>query len=112
MLAAGRRPAVLIVSIEAVDWSEIGFFDYVARLSPQTRVYVAGEDHHQEKLTAHADTARCHSPAWLPAPTWGSRSVSRFPPPADLRVTAVASAESAYPEPAESAPAGHRADRG
>lgn len=52
MLAGGARPAVLIVSMEAVDWSEMEFFDQVARLCRETHVYVAGHDYQAAKINA------------------------------------------------------------
>jgi hypothetical protein len=51
-LAGGARPVVLIVSMEAVDWSEMEFFDQVARLCRDTHVYVTGEEHQAAKLAA------------------------------------------------------------
>lgn len=52
ILAGGARPAVLIVSMDAVDWSEMEFFDQVARLSRETHVYVTGHDHQAAKINA------------------------------------------------------------
>lgn len=52
MLAGGFRPAILIVSMEAVDWGEMEFFDQVARLSRETHIFVAGDEHLAAKLTA------------------------------------------------------------
>lgn len=52
LLASGSRPVVMLVAISAVDWSEMEFFDQVARLSRDTRVYVAGSDHESAKLEA------------------------------------------------------------
>jgi hypothetical protein len=52
LLAGGARPAVLIVSMEAVDWSEMEFFDQVARLCRETHVYVVGHDHQSAKIHA------------------------------------------------------------
>ncbi|GMU22910.1 MAG: hypothetical protein AMXMBFR13_29940 [Phycisphaerae bacterium] len=53
MLTAGApRPVALIVSISAIDWSEMEFFDHVARLSRDTRVYVSGHEHDAAKLEA------------------------------------------------------------
>lgn len=51
-LVSGRRPAALIVSLEAIDWDELEFFDLVPRLSRDTRVFVAGLEHQQAKLEA------------------------------------------------------------
>ncbi len=52
LLATGKRPDILIVSIEAVDWNELEFFDHVQRLSPETRIFVAGAVSHQAKIEA------------------------------------------------------------
>jgi len=46
------RPVAAIISIEAVDWEEMEFFDLAARLSRDTSLYVAGHDHHRAKLDA------------------------------------------------------------
>ncbi len=46
------RPVAVLVSIEAVDWEEMEFFDLAARLSRDTSIYVAGHDHHRAKLDA------------------------------------------------------------
>jgi hypothetical protein len=51
-LATGARPTAIIVNVSEVDWSEMDFFDYVHRLSPQTTLYVAGFDHEKDKLEA------------------------------------------------------------
>jgi hypothetical protein len=52
MLATGKRPDTLIVTIEAVDWHEMDFFDHALRLSPDTMVYVTGPASQQAKLDA------------------------------------------------------------
>lgn len=52
LLVGGARPLIMIVSIEAVDWSEFDFFDHAIRLSPSTRIYVVGDDHNAPKLEA------------------------------------------------------------
>ena len=52
LLAMGRKPDALIVSMDAVDWNEMDFFDQAAWLSDKTRIYVTGHDHHQEKIDA------------------------------------------------------------
>ena len=63
LLAMGRRPAALIVYIEAVDWSEMEFFEHAARLSRETRLYVTGHDYQQAKLAeACARGARLFDP--------------------------------------------------
>ena len=51
-LTTGARPTAIIVNINAVDWSEMDFFDYVHRLSPETTLYVAGFEHDADKLEA------------------------------------------------------------
>jgi|GEM_PF-713371 len=50
LLAMGRKPTALIVSVNEVDWNEMEFFDHAVRLSPETRIYVTGHDHHHDKL--------------------------------------------------------------
>lgn len=52
LLAKGRAPVALIVSIDAVDWNEMDFFVQAARLSRETRIYVTGDDHGQGKIDA------------------------------------------------------------
>lgn len=52
ILAGGARPTLLIVSIEAVDWNEMEFFDQAVRLSRHTRVYAVGQPHQLAKLEA------------------------------------------------------------
>lgn len=52
LLATGKTPVAIIVSMDAVDWNEFEFFDHVARLSRETRVYVAGHEHHDAKIEA------------------------------------------------------------
>ena len=52
LLAAGARPAVMIVSMGAVDWSEMEFFDQAARLCRTTRIFVTGQPHQAAKLDA------------------------------------------------------------
>lgn len=52
LLACGARPAALIVSIEAVDWSEMDFFDQAARLSRGAHLYAVGRDARADKLQA------------------------------------------------------------
>lgn len=52
LLAMGRKPAAIIVSMDAVDFSELDFFDHAARLSGETRIYVAGHDYHESKIEA------------------------------------------------------------
>ncbi len=52
LLAAGREPVAIVVNIDAVDWSEFDFFDHAARLSRETRIYVAGHEHQQAKVEA------------------------------------------------------------
>src|SRR5690606_16500590 len=52
LLATGARPAVMIVSMDAVDWSEMDFFDQAARISRNTRIFVTGHEHHAAKLEA------------------------------------------------------------
>lgn len=52
LLATGIRPAVMIVNIGSVDWSEMGFFDQAARIGRETRVFVAGHDYDAAKMEA------------------------------------------------------------
>jgi hypothetical protein len=52
LLATGRKPVAMIVSMEAVDWSEMEFFDHAARLSGDTTLYVTGSEHQTTKLQA------------------------------------------------------------
>jgi hypothetical protein len=52
LLAGGARPAALIVSLEAVDWNEMDFFDQAARISRETHIYVTGHRHDAAKLEA------------------------------------------------------------
>ncbi len=52
LLATGRRPSAILVSMDEVDWGEMDFFDHVARLSGRTNVYVTGHDHHEDKIAA------------------------------------------------------------
>jgi DNA-binding NarL/FixJ family response regulator len=77
-LAAGARPAVIIVSIDAVDWSELEFFDHCRRLSEATHVYVAGDDHQQEKIEAAcARGARPFDPDALDADVEAARTAAQ-----------------------------------
>jgi len=52
MLTTHRRPAVLIVSIESIDWDELEFFELARRVARDTAVYVAGHPEQQAKLHA------------------------------------------------------------
>jgi len=52
LLAMGGRPAAIVVSIDAVDWNELEFFDHCARMSPRTQLYVAGSEHQRAKIEA------------------------------------------------------------
>jgi hypothetical protein len=52
LLANGRKPLALIVNIDAVDWSEISFFEHAARLSASTAIYVSGPDHTEDRIKA------------------------------------------------------------
>lgn len=54
-LAVGRRPAVLIVSIDTVDWDELEFFALADRFGDKTRLYVAGREDQQDKIDAARD---------------------------------------------------------
>ena len=49
-IAQGYRPRVIILHVGALDWNEFEFFELVARVSPESRVYVVGDDHHDDKL--------------------------------------------------------------
>lgn len=51
-LAQQRNAAVLIVSIEAVDWNEMEFFDLLRRVSRDVQVFVAAHEYQQAKLEA------------------------------------------------------------
>ena len=52
LLAMGSKPAAIVVSIDAVDWNELEFFDHCARISPETHIYVAGNGRQQAKIEA------------------------------------------------------------
>jgi hypothetical protein len=52
-LAVGKRPTTaLIVSMAAVDWNELEFFDLVARVSRDTHVFVVGPPYEDAKIEA------------------------------------------------------------
>lgn len=51
-MAKRPQPTAIIVSIEAVDWEEMEFFDLAARIARDTTIYVAGHAHHQTKIEA------------------------------------------------------------
>lgn len=51
-LARGKKFAAVIVSIQSVDWNEMDFFDYAARLSRHTPLYVAGPPPQHAKMEA------------------------------------------------------------
>lgn len=51
-LSRRPRPVAILVSIEAVDWEEMEFFDQAARLSRDTTIYVTGHDHYRAKIEA------------------------------------------------------------
>lgn len=52
MLSARRRPTALLVSMESVDWDELDFFEYAARISRSTPIYVIGGEHLRAKTEA------------------------------------------------------------
>jgi hypothetical protein len=52
MLTTHRRPDVLIVALEGVDWSEMEFFELARRVARDTTVYVTGGGHQQEKISS------------------------------------------------------------
>lgn len=124
LLASGSRPTVLIVSIAAVDWSEMEFFDQVARLSRQTHVYVTGHEHHAAKLTAACkhgaelfDEAALREDLAAPGPWSRGPGVSdllagtvpktpvKLAPPIALRPVPFEPLEPELPEPVIEAPA-------
>lgn len=51
-LARGKRFSAVIVSIQSVDWTEMEFFDIVARLSRDTPVFITGSPQQRAKLEA------------------------------------------------------------
>ncbi len=55
MLTTHRRPDVLIVALEGVDWSEMEFFELARRVARDTPVYVTGGVYQEEKLRAALD---------------------------------------------------------
>ena len=55
VLATGTRPILMIVSIEAVDWSEMDFFNHVAALSQGTRIYVTSQNTSDSRIFAAAE---------------------------------------------------------
>jgi len=64
LLTTHRRPDVLIVAMEGVDWSEMEFFEHARRIARDTCVYVTGGAHQQEKMrTAQACGALPFDPA-------------------------------------------------
>ncbi|MHC4441008.1 MAG: hypothetical protein ACYTF1_06155 [Planctomycetota bacterium] len=63
LLAKGKKPQAIIIAIDAVDWNELDFFDLSRRLSPQTNIYVTGNQNQQEKIDAAcARGAKCFDP--------------------------------------------------
>jgi hypothetical protein len=52
LLAQGNKPAAIIIGIAAVDWNELEFFDLSRRLSPETNIYVTGNEHQRDKIDA------------------------------------------------------------
>jgi len=52
LLSLGRKPEAIIINIDVVDWSELDFFDLALKLSPETKIFVAGYDHQQDKIDA------------------------------------------------------------
>lgn len=52
LLARGMSPAALLVSMQAIDWSEMEFFDHVAQLGRETKVFVSGPEHQRAKIEA------------------------------------------------------------
>jgi hypothetical protein len=123
VLASGQCPLALIVSMEAVDWSELDFFVHARRVSPETVFYVAGAAHQEAKIEeAIARGARrfeaevlsellTHSPA-APQPAGpagllaGSlRTDVETPPPAPRLVRPETPAEPPATTPEEERPA-------
>lgn len=51
-MARGKKFTAVIVSIQSVDWNEMDFFDYAARLSRHTPLYVAGPPQQHAKMEA------------------------------------------------------------
>lgn len=52
LLARRKRFQAIVVHMDAVDWSEMDFFDHAARLSQGVPIYVVGQPHHAAKLEA------------------------------------------------------------
>ena len=79
LIANGCRPAAMIVSLGAIDWNEIEFFDHIRRLSPSTTVYVASRDNEDAKSQAAGryGVKRFDAPAL-------DRSLQRARVPADV----------------------------
>lgn len=51
-LVCGRRPYMLLVHIDALDWNELDFFTHATRLSRETRIFVVGPEHRNKKMEA------------------------------------------------------------
>jgi hypothetical protein len=51
-LARGKKFTAIVVNVQSVDWNEMDFFDYAARLSRHTPIYVAGPPQQRAKLEA------------------------------------------------------------
>ncbi len=52
ILATGRRPELLIVDIDVVDWNEMEFFRQAGLLCRKMRILVTGPGHQRAKLEA------------------------------------------------------------
>lgn len=52
VLARGHQPTAVVICLETVDWNELEVFDHIIRMSPATRIYVAGPPHQDKKLEA------------------------------------------------------------
>ena len=49
LLSCGLKPSAIIIAIETVDWNELDFFNLAQRLSPETHIYVTGNEYQREK---------------------------------------------------------------
>lgn len=111
LLAGGARPAVMIVSIEAVDWSEMEFFDQATRLSRATQIFVTGHAHQAAKVEAACRRgasrfdAEIASESLAGAAAWGREAgvnsilAASLHPPASSKASATPPIRPVPPEP-------------
>ena len=80
-LVRGKRFAAIIVSIQAVDWNEMEFFDLAARLAHHTPIYVAGLYQTRAKLEAACRRgARLFDPVGLAEASAAAAGMSALSP--------------------------------